>query len=24
MWDDKWTGKTIGGALDEAAERYGD
>jgi fatty-acyl-CoA synthase len=24
MWDDKWTGKTIGAALDEAAERYGD
>jgi fatty-acyl-CoA synthase len=24
MWDDKWTGKTIGVALDEAAERYGD
>jgi acyl-CoA synthetase (AMP-forming)/AMP-acid ligase II len=23
MWDDKWTGKTIGAALDEAAERYG-
>ena len=24
MWDDKWTGKTIGAALDEAADRYGD
>src|SRR5215510_7105214 len=24
MWDDKWTGKTIGAALDEAAERYSD
>ncbi len=24
MWDDKWAGKTIGAALDEAAERYGD
>ena len=24
MWDDKWTGETIGAALDEAAERYGD
>jgi len=24
MWDDKWTGKTIGAALDEAAECYGD
>jgi fatty-acyl-CoA synthase len=24
MWDDKWTGKTIGAALDEAAQRYGD
>jgi fatty-acyl-CoA synthase len=24
MWDDKWTGKIIGAALDEAAERYGD
>ena len=24
MWDDKWSGKTIGAALDEAAERYGD
>ena len=24
MWDDKWTGKTIGAALDEAAGRYGD
>jgi acyl-CoA synthetase (AMP-forming)/AMP-acid ligase II len=24
MWDDKWTGKTIGAALDEAAVRYGD
>jgi fatty-acyl-CoA synthase len=24
MWDDKWTGKTIGAALDEAVERYGD
>jgi fatty-acyl-CoA synthase len=24
MWYDKWTGKTIGAALDEAAERYGD
>ena len=23
MWDDKWTGKTIGAALDEAAQRYG-
>jgi acyl-CoA synthetase (AMP-forming)/AMP-acid ligase II len=23
-WDDRWTGKTIGAALDEAAERYGD
>jgi fatty-acyl-CoA synthase len=24
MWDDKWTGKTIGTALDEAAGRYDD
>ena len=24
MWDDKWTGKTIGAALDEAVQRYGD
>src|ERR671919_2392628 len=24
MWSDKWTGKTIGAALDEAVERYGD
>ncbi len=24
MWDDDWTGKTIGAALDEASERYGD
>jgi fatty-acyl-CoA synthase len=24
MWDDKWTGKTIGAALDEATQRYGD
>jgi fatty-acyl-CoA synthase len=24
MWDDKWTEKTIGAALDEAAERYAD
>ena len=24
MWDENWTGKTIGVALDEAAERYGD
>ena len=24
MWDDKWTGKTIGMALDEAARQYGD
>src|SRR5262249_56419648 len=24
MWNDKWTGKTIGAALDEAAQRYGD
>jgi len=24
MWIDKWTGKTIGNALDEAAKRYGD
>jgi fatty-acyl-CoA synthase len=24
MWDDKWNGKTIGAALDEAVERYGD
>jgi non-ribosomal peptide synthetase component E (peptide arylation enzyme) len=24
MWDDKWTAKTIGTALDEAMERYGD
>jgi fatty-acyl-CoA synthase len=24
MWDDEWTGKTIGAALDEASERYGD
>ena len=24
MWDDKWRGKTIGAALDEAAQRYGD
>lgn len=24
MWDDKWTEKTIGAALDEAAQRYGD
>ena len=24
MWDDKWTGKTIGAALDEASDRYGD
>ena len=24
MWDDKWTGKTIGAALDEAAQRYGE
>ena len=24
MWDDKWTGKTIGTVLDEAAEHYGD
>jgi fatty-acyl-CoA synthase len=23
MWDDKWTEKTIGAALDEAAQRYG-
>jgi fatty-acyl-CoA synthase len=24
MWDNKWTGKTIGAALDEAAQRYSD
>jgi fatty-acyl-CoA synthase len=24
MWNDKWTGKTIGVALDEAVQRYGD
>ena len=24
MWNDKWTGKIIGNALDEAAQRYGD
>lgn len=24
MWNDKWTGKTIGSALDDAVERYGD
>ena len=24
MWDDKWTGKTIGAALDAAAQRYGE
>ena len=24
MWNDKWTGKTIGAALDEAAQRYSD
>ena len=24
MWDDRWTGKTIGAALDEATQRYGD
>jgi fatty-acyl-CoA synthase len=24
MWDDRWTGKTIGAALDEASDRYGD
>jgi len=24
MWDDEWTGKTIGAALDQASERYGD
>ncbi|MGE5818089.1 MAG: AMP-binding protein [Deltaproteobacteria bacterium] len=24
MWNDKWTGKVIGNALDEAAQRYGD
>src|SRR3990172_8305990 len=24
MWNDKWTGKTICTALDEAAQRYGD
>jgi fatty-acyl-CoA synthase len=24
MWHDQWTGKTIGAALDDAAQRYGD
>ena len=24
MWNDKWEGKTIGAALDEATEKYGD
>ncbi len=24
MWNDKWDGKTLGGALDEAALKYGD